>query len=149
MIKISRPAISRLLAAGARYLLAGVFLLSAIGKLVSPSQFKTFFASFHWLSFIEPTLALYALISVELVVAFLLVYPGMDRIAGLISFGVLFLFSVMLMYASQSNVDKSCGCFGEFIENDTIDFSIFKNLILLLLSAVVAFGCNPLSQKVG
>jgi triosephosphate isomerase len=87
-------------------------------------------------------------LGIEIVVGLFLLYPSIEKISGLISFGLLLLFSIILIYASQTEENKPCGCFGELIETSS-DLSLLKNLILLLLSAVVVFGTPGQSQDSG
>jgi hypothetical protein len=74
------PGLGRVFPPIARYILAAVFLFSAMGKLVSPAQFHAFVASF--LPTLDTTVLLYSVVLVEIALAFLLVYPRTSVVGG-------------------------------------------------------------------
>jgi uncharacterized membrane protein YphA (DoxX/SURF4 family) len=79
----------RFVIAGARYVLAGIFLLSAIGKLHSPHGFASFLASLPLISLIGSGVLLAAVVTIEFLLAVLLLFPRTAKVGGLASFGVL------------------------------------------------------------
>jgi len=129
--------LSRFVTTGARYVLAAVFLFSAIGKLITPSIFVAFVSSIDWLSPINPILLLLTLTTIEVVVAVLLLLPATHKIAGLVSFGVLLLFSGALILTSVGQEPKPCGCFGDLIPESSTNLSLLRNVVLLVLSVLV------------
>jgi len=125
-----------------RYALAAVFIVSAIGKLSSPAQFYAFASSLNLPGVFNPQLLIYTLIGFELAVSILLMYPTTVKLGGILSFGVVFLFTTILMYVSQTGEDVACGCFGDIIKESSADISILRNFILLLLSGLVVYRSN-------
>jgi hypothetical protein len=130
----------------ARYILAAVFLFSAMGKLVSPAQFHAFVASF--LPTIDTTVLLYAVVLAEIALAFLLVYPRTSVVGGVCSVGALLAFTLLLIVQSHAGSEVPCGCFGEFIAPLSHDASILRNFVLLLLAALTLHRITD-EEKVG
>ena len=141
------PKVFRFLRPAATYVLAAVFLASAIGKLLSPSEFYAFISSIDRLALIDPAVFVHSTAVIELIIALLLILPRTARFGGISSFGLLFLFSATLMYASQTNVTVPCGCFGQFIADGSTDLSILRNMVLLLVSALVVQGASQRFQQ--
>jgi hypothetical protein len=125
-----------------RVLLAGVFGVSAIGKIISPSSFYAFARGLGWIAIIPTVALLVVIVGLELVLALALLFRKTSHLAIAGSFVVLVLFTAVLMYASHSEgtVASTCGCFGELLPAGTLDASILRNLVLLALCAVTLMG---------
>lgn len=131
----------RFLHIGFRYLLAIVYMISALSKTMNPSKFFSFIERLPFASSLNPLVWLIAVVSVEIGFSILFLFPRFTRMAAISSFITLCLFSVVLAYASVADLDSACGCFGDVLETAP-EIAIIRNIILLLLSAFVFWG-NP------
>lgn len=129
----------RVVAISSRFLLAGVFAASAIGKVRSPTRFFSFLNELSLLRFVHPPTVLYAIITIELLIIVLLLRAVTARFGGLFSFAFLLVLTFTLMIASKDGVAIECGCFGDLVGEESVGGSILRNLFLLLLSAGVVF----------
>ena len=125
-----------------RIILGIVFLLSGIGKLINASDARYLVellaTQYYWLieysNFIVMTTSI-----AEVVLAVLLLWGKYLRSALT---GVLILlagFSAVLSYFYLQGMSvESCGCFGAFGFASGIEFTLIRNIVLMLL-AVAAF----------
>jgi hypothetical protein len=131
-----------------------LFLVSAVGKITSPDDFHSFVRSIPWVSGFGSGALLYAVVIVELALVLLLVISRTSNFGGVAAFVVLFGFTVVLLYASQTGYEQPCGCFGGVMDGGSIGSSILRNSVLMLLSALLLqnhvagsiFG-NPKSKR--
>ena len=63
-------------------------------------------------------------------------------------FGVLVLFSSLLLFGFAGDTDVGCGCFGEIIPDSTTETAIVRNVFLMFLSAFVAKSAPPQIQMI-
>src|SRR5699024_5975085 len=115
-----------------------VFLVSAVGKLIDSGYVnyalvRLLSTKFYWL--IEYAAALVIAISmVELIIALLLLWGKKLQWALAAAFLLLIGFSgVMGYFYWQGMSVASCGCFGAFGIGGGLEFSLLKNLALLVL----------------
>jgi uncharacterized membrane protein YphA (DoxX/SURF4 family) len=127
----------RFLTAGARYVLAGVFLASAIGKAVSPLTFVQFVSLISWLQWINPRVLLAGVVAFEAAIAILLLIPRTSRLGAVGALGALVGFTGILVYSGYANSDKECGCFGGLSFGMTTELDIMRNLVLVLVSGFI------------
>jgi uncharacterized membrane protein YphA (DoxX/SURF4 family) len=120
----------------ARYALALIFLVSAIGKLSSSIDFHSFVRTVPWGSGFDPGALLFAVVIVELSVVFLLVIPRTYKVGAAAAFVVLLSFTAVLMYASHTGFEQPCGCFGGFLEGESHAASILRNVFFMVLSSL-------------
>lgn len=121
----------------ARITLALVFIISIITKISSSPGVKEFLAAIPWFSGWNRDFILYLTVTIEVVISTLLIFQKSSRFGGFLAFTVLSLFTVLLAYASYTQVSVPCGCFGELLAEASLDNSIFRNILLLLLSVLV------------
>lgn len=136
-----------MLKSASRYTLAVVLVGSAIGKLLSPFKFHAFVTSVRWMSFLTPTQLLYLAVVLEILLALLLLLPSFRQSSAILTFAILTAFTAVLMYASNSGIDASCGCFGDFLPSDSPDMSILRNLVLIVLSVIAVSDSKPAPDK--
>jgi uncharacterized membrane protein YphA (DoxX/SURF4 family) len=128
-----------------RFLLAIVFLTSAIGKVLSPDNFEAFVASSTWLSLFSARALMYVIVTAESVVAILLLYHKSGRVGSIASFVMLLLFTGVLVLSSHTSNGAHCGCFGELLGETSNDMSILRNIVFLLVS-VGAINYTPMNN---
>jgi uncharacterized membrane protein YphA (DoxX/SURF4 family) len=129
-----------------RYILAIVFLTSAIGKVLSPDSFKTFVTSSGLFLSLSVRTVLYVIVTAEFVVGILLLYPKSARVGTIASFVMLLLFTGVLVLSSHTSNGAHCGCFGELLGETSNDISILRNIVFLLVS-VGAINYTPISKR--
>jgi uncharacterized membrane protein YphA (DoxX/SURF4 family) len=130
----------RVVSTAARYVLAGVFLVSAVGKAASPHSFSQFVSSLSFLVWINGTLLLVGVIILEVSLGLLLLFPQTGRVGAMGSLAALVLFTGMLMHSLLTEVNLECGCFGEIVSGVPVEIDIIRNLVLALLSGLVIDG---------
>lgn len=134
-----RPAVLKFFQQIARYLLAAVFLLSAIAKLFSPAQFREFVSQLIALRSTTTLTVLYGLVGLEIGIALLLLFGAFYRTGAVVATGLLLAFTLVLMYSMQMGSPVNCGCFGEIAADSSIELSILRNICLLCLSSFILY----------
>jgi hypothetical protein len=134
------PAVLKRLQQLARYVLAAVFLLSASAKLLSPAQFREFVSQHIALGSNAILMISYGAVGLEVGVALLLLYRPSRPIGAMVSAGLLFAFTLVLMYSMQTGSSVNCGCFGEIAGEGSIELSILRNIALLCLSVFIMYS---------
>ena len=132
-----RPKTQRLILNIIRFILAGVFLLSGIGKLISDGDARYLVellaTHFYWL--VEYTGPIVTAISaLELLLAVMLLWGKKLRWTFTASILLILVFSSILgfFYVQGMNI-KSCGCFGALGIGGGLFTSLLKNVVLLIL----------------
>jgi|WetSurMetagenome_2_1015567.scaffolds.fasta_scaffold386015_2 hypothetical protein len=134
------PAVLKRLQQLARYVLAAVFLLSAIAKLLSPAQFREFVSQQIALGSNAILMISYGTVGLEVGIALLLLYRPFRFLGGVVSGGVLLAFTVALMFSMQTGSSTNCGCFGGLEGDMSIEVSILRNIALLCLSVFTTYS---------
>ncbi len=116
-----------------RILVAGIFTVSALAKLLGGiDHFELYIFSFGFfplnLCFIIARLC----IALELVLALFTLCGWYPRLTRLTTIGVLILFSLFLCYSAIIGRNESCQCFGRLVDMNPMQ-SLVKNAVLLLL----------------
>lgn len=120
-----------------RLLLATVFLISSVGKLLSPSEFLSFVEGTPLLHTIDGKILLYTITGFELLCVALLLRSHTGKIGNVLSFVLLLIFTLVMMLLAHQGSQASCGCFGALLNESSIDISILRNAVLLLLSVIL------------
>lgn len=117
---------------GITYLLAGVFFLSSVSKLLAPAEFHEFVWSvFPFLLTTDIPLA-YSIATLEILIA-ISIFSRITRLIGVVSAMIaLVAFTVVLVYARMVDVDVGCGCFGDLSAGSVIEVDILRNMVLVL-----------------
>jgi len=129
----------------ARFVLAGIFILSAIGKLVEPRE--EFIALVKSFAVIPDGLAVvYATLLpwVELLTGVMLVLGFYVRWAAVLSLLMLlsFVIAIIFVLIRDGNLDD-CGCFGIFSIQELPEALIARDGFFMVLSALLLFGATP------
>ncbi|MEL7835259.1 MauE/DoxX family redox-associated membrane protein [Fodinibius sp. Rm-B-1B1-1] len=136
-----------------RYILGILFLISGIGKLISASEARYLVellaTEFYWLieyaDFIVTATSIF-----ELILAGLLIGNKLLRWALTGTFALLAIFSSVLGYFYlQGMTIENCGCFGAFGFASGLEFTLIRNVILILLTItafVLTFRQEPSSD---
>lgn len=133
-----------------RFILGIIFLVSGIGKLISSSEaqylVELLATEFYWLieysSFIVMTTSI-----LELVIAVLLLWGKYIRwaLSGMLVMLIGFSSVLFYFYLQGMNVE-GCGCFGAFGFSSGLEFTLIRNVVMMLLT-VVAFVLAGSSSK--
>lgn len=93
-----------------RMILAGIFLLSGIAKLLAPASFAVIIEAFGLIpeSWVMPVAVVLPAIEIFAAAGLLLDIRG----SLVIVFGMLVLFMTILLYGIHLGLDIDCGCFG-------------------------------------
>lgn len=131
-----------------RVILAAVFVLSALSKLMPASidQFELYVFSFGFFSLDCSYILARLCIGAELVLALLLFVGWFPRITRLASLGLLILFSLFLCYAVLIGRDDSCQCFGQLMDINPAQ-SLLKNAVLVALLLVYFKGATKAGSR--
>lgn len=111
-----------------------IFIVSGIGKAINVVGFTTLIGQYGLGLFapLGPVIILFEIIlGLSLV---LLINPERD---GIISFGMLTVFTTLFAYAHFVNGVNDCGCFGTMNTNFPPSFSFLRNVLLMLMSFMV------------
>jgi hypothetical protein len=120
-------------------ILAGVFALAAVPKLIDPSGFANDLLNYRVLP--DALVGLFALFmpALELVIAAALLWPRYQRGAALLSTLLLVSFAAAMAQARIRGIDLSCGCFGAAFESKVSWLTVTRSLVLAAMSAVPLF----------
>lgn len=118
-----------------RVVLAAVFVLSAVAKLMAIDDFELYVYSFGFLPLDVVYVAVRLCIGAEFVAAAMLVSGWRIRLARLAVVGMLVFFSLFLCYAALLGRNESCQCFGRLADMPPA-VSLLKNAVLILLVLV-------------
>ena len=125
-----------------RVLLAALFLLSAVAKLLAIDDFELYIYSYGILSLNVSFLAARLCIAAELLLALFIALGWWRRWVNLTTFAVLILFSLFLGYAALIGRTDSCQCMGRLANLNPAQ-SLLKNAVLIAM----AIGYSRLSGK--
>ncbi len=130
---------------GLRFLLAGIFILSAVAKLRGIDRFELYIFSYGFLSLNVSFLLARLCIAVELVLGLFLLAGWYPRWLRLATLGVLIAFSIFLCYAALIGRSDSCQCFGQWMHMDPL-LSLLKNAVIIVL-VLLHFRWFPLRES--
>lgn len=115
-----------------RILVAALFVVSAVSKIVGINQFGLYVYSFGFLPLALCHLLVRLCIGVELVLALFTLFGWFPRTLRLLTCGMLLLFSLFLCYSALIGREDNCQCFGQLVDLNPMQ-SLLKNALLLAL----------------
>jgi len=129
------PSLSSL-AGTATALLAGTFLVAALGKIVSLGRLA------HLLATVLPRLRRWArpaalgTVALELLTGVLLLLPGTQRAGLVLAATALLAFTAFAVVGARRAPGADCSCFGNLVPSKLGRATVLRNLVLLALVAV-------------
>jgi uncharacterized membrane protein YphA (DoxX/SURF4 family) len=115
-----------------RLLLGGMFITTAILKLLSIEEFELYIYSFDLFNYITVTFFSRSLIVFEFLIGIFLIIKVKYRYIWWVTLLTMTGFTLFLIYVAKFRNDTNCHCFGEFIELNPVH-SILKNLITIIM----------------
>ena len=136
----------RWLAAALRWLLAAVFVVSAVAKLMSIDDFELYVFSYGFFPLNVAYIVARGCIVAELLAAVLIASGWWPRTVRLLTLAMLTGFSLFLCYAALAGRNESCRCFGRLVDIPPAQ-SLLKNAVLIVLT-LLAYGlCRPAGPR--
>jgi hypothetical protein len=121
----------------ARLTVGGVFLVSAIGKLLDKAGTAASMARYPFLPRGSGKLISNYFPFVELTVGLLLVLGIFTRLAAVGAVVLFLLFTSLIAYDLRYNKNISCHCFGRFTEEKLTPMAVVRNVVLMALAALL------------
>lgn len=114
------------------FLIALTFLISGISKLISSDVFEQFLYGLGLFSLDQAFYISRLTVSVELILALLFAFRLYPKTISCFTLGLLFVFTIFIVYLNISQKSDDCHCFGTLIRLSN-GLSILKNILLALL----------------
>lgn len=133
-----------------RFILGIIFLVSGIGKLISSSEaqylVELLATEFYWLIEYSSFIVLSTSI-LELIIAVLLLWGKYIKwaLSGMLLMLIGFSSVLFYFYLQGMNVE-GCGCFGAFGFSSGLEFTLIRNVVMMILT-IVAFVLAGSSSK--
>ncbi len=122
-----------------RLLLAGVFGVAGVAKLLDPEGSKVAFAAFGVPKvFINP--AVYLLPAVELLTAILLLFVDTSWFGAIVAAALFSIFTAGMLYQMAKGNAPDCHCFGQLQSEPVGKVSVLRNSALLIVAAVLVIS---------
>lgn len=119
-----------------RVALGGMFITTAILKLLSLDEFELYIYSFNIVNYLLSTFLARAIIAFEFVLGFFLIIKYYYKYTWWATMLTMIGFTLFLVYVALFRNDSNCHCFGDFVELNPVS-SIFKNLITIILLLLI------------
>lgn len=133
----------------ARFVVAGLFLYAAVGKLLDVQTFAVDVTNYRLLPDVAATFVAVVLPSIEVVIAVALVTGLGGRGAALLAAALLAGFTAGMVQALARGIDLECGCFGRAATATVGGWTIARNVGLTALALVpVVSGVTRWSELV-
>ena len=121
----------------ARLCLGGVFLASAVTKLMDREGTAVSMSRYPFLPSGFGRFIAYTFPYVELLVGAMLILGLFTRYAAVASVGMYILFTILITYDLTRGQNQSCHCFGRLSAEKLTPVAVVRNVLLLALSVVV------------
>lgn len=115
-----------------RVLLAAIFMVSAVAKLVAIDDFELYVFSFGFMPLTLTYIATRLCISIEFLLGLLIAVGWWRRWVNLVAVVILLMFCLFLCYAALIGRTDSCQCMGRLV-NMPPAVSLLKNAVLIVL----------------
>ena len=139
---------SKVVAVVLRVLLAAVFMVSAVAKLMAIDDFELYVFSYGFFSLNATYILVRLCIAVELLTGLLLALGWWRRWVNLLALAMLLFFSLFLCYAALAGRNESCQCFGRLAEMNPGQ-SLLKNAVLIVLTLLSLKLSGRFESKAG
>jgi hypothetical protein len=126
----------------ARLCLGGVFLVSAIAKMMDREGTAVSMGRYPFLPGGFGRFIAYTFPVLELAVAIMLILGLFTRLTAVMSIGMYLLFTVLITYDLTRGSSQSCHCFGRISAEKLTPVAVVRNIALMLMSALVAISFN-------
>ena len=115
-----------------RPLIGGMFITTAIMKLLTIDEFEAYIYSFNIFNFLLSTFVARLVIMAEMLLGICLMAKLMYKYAWWLTMLMLIGFTFFLIYVALFRNDSNCHCFGDIIQVDPAH-SIIKNVVTMIL----------------
>jgi len=137
---ISKSILIRISEAVFAYLIAGVFLIAVISKLLNPQQFlqimqKSFSIKPFYLKIFAVTI-----INFEMLVILMLIIPKFRTKGAILATLILLIFTIFKCYHFIHRTNANCGCFIGIYEQSISIKGIAINVILTIISCALLWA---------
>jgi len=119
-----------------RIILGGVFVFSAVAKIISIDNFELYIYSQRFFSFNVSSVIARFVVSAEAALGLLLIFNLYFKTVYKASFYVLLFFSLFLSIKLFVTNDENCNCFGELL-NFNASLSLLKNFVLIIMLLLI------------
>ena len=124
--------LNKVLAIVLRVLLAVLFFVSSLAKLLAIDDFELYIFSYGFFSLNLSYIVARLCIAAEFLLGLFIALGWWKRWVNLLTLVVLFLFSFFLCYAAMVGRTDSCQCMGRLVDLDPAQ-SLLKNAVLIVL----------------
>jgi uncharacterized membrane protein YphA (DoxX/SURF4 family) len=124
----------------ARLCVGGVFVVSAIGKLLDKSGTEASMARYPFLPGGAGKLIANYFPFVELLVGLMLVFGVFTRLAAVAAIALFVLFTTLIVYDLTRGSNASCHCFGRLSNEKLTPMAVVRNVALMALALLVALS---------
>ncbi len=115
-----------------RLLIGGLFITTAIMKLITIDEFEAYIYSFNIFSFLFSTVVARLVIMAEMLLGICLMAKLLYKYAWRLTMLMLVGFTLFLIYVAIFRNDTNCHCFGDIVQLNPAH-SIIKNVVTMIL----------------
>jgi putative oxidoreductase len=137
---LARRPVGRVAVIASRLVLAGLFAMAAVPKILDPTSFARDVENYHLLPPELVAIVAVLLPPLELVLSIALLTGVHARGAAIVTGGLLLAFAGGMAQAIARGIDLDCGCFGSALAMEVSGWTIARNLALFALAMLVAIA---------
>ena len=115
-----------------RLLIGGLFITTAVMKLLTLDEFEAYIYSFNLFGFLLSTVVARLVIMAELLLGICLMSKMLYKYAWWLTMLMLIGFTLFLIYVAIFRNDTNCHCFGDIVQLNPAH-SIIKNVVTMIL----------------
>jgi uncharacterized membrane protein YphA (DoxX/SURF4 family) len=125
-----------------RIIISLIFFLSASFKVIDQGPTIRYLESLTWLPDNLSSIVVILVICMELMLAIALLIPRTIEISSIISLTMVTIFTFILLTNSTLSGDLDCGCFGSMGPELGIEYSILRNIGIMIVLAIIIKSNN-------